>query len=281
MKTLEKTIRSEIEISGVSLHTGQESFIKLSPLPENSGIIFFKNGIDIPLSPENVISTERATTIGKDGEVIHTIEHFMSAIFSLGISNLKIEVDGNEPPILDGSGIEFLKIVDEVGVVEQSGEREVLVIEREVSVNDGERFVSISPNKDMKFRIESKIDFSNPAIGVQEFALDVSIKTYREELAEARTFGFLKDFDYLKSKGLALGATYENVIVVGEDKVLNEGGLRFENEFVRHKILDVIGDLSILGKGIVGTYRSFASSHALNYALIKKILSDKKNYSVH
>jgi UDP-3-O-[3-hydroxymyristoyl] N-acetylglucosamine deacetylase len=276
----EKTIGSEISISGITLHRGENVTMVLHPLPENSGIIFKKGSVEIPLLPENVVNTQMATTIGKSGEVIYTVEHFMSAVSAMGITNLLIEIDGNEPPILDGSGAEFLKKIEEVGIVEQERSREILVIEREVSAKDGERFVSISPNPKGTFHIDSVIDFSSPVIGVQEFAIDVNLDTYKKELASARTFGFMKDFEYLKSNGFALGANYDNVIVVGEDSVLNEGGLRFENEFVRHKILDVIGDFSILGKGIIGSYRSFASSHALNHSLILEILSDKRNYSV-
>jgi UDP-3-O-[3-hydroxymyristoyl] N-acetylglucosamine deacetylase len=275
-----RTVAEEIKFSGITLHKGENSTITLKPLDEGSGIIFQRGDVRIPLSPDSVVDTTMATTIGKDNIKIHTIEHLMSAIWSLGISNLLIEIDTVEPPVLDGSSIKFLEDIEKSGLIEQSNLREKLVIEREVSVRDGERFVSISPNHGKGLSIYSKIDFSHPAIGIQEFAVDIDLESYRKEVAPARTFGFIKDFEKLKAMGLALGANYDNVIVVGEEEVLNGDGLRFENEFVRHKILDVIGDLSILGMDIDGSYRSFASSHALNSQLVKKILSDKRNYSV-
>jgi len=276
----EKTIKGIVKISGKTLHKGSNSTLILRPLPENSGIYFKSGEKIIPLSPESVIDTKMATTIGKDGIKIYTVEHLMSAVTSFGITNLEIEIDSNEPPILDGSSKEFLEKIEKIGTVEQNVPRKVIIIKRDVKVQDGDKFVSISPTKKGGFWIDSKIDFKHPAIGVQEFKLEVTLENYRKEIAPARTFGFLKEFDYLKSQNLALGANYTNVIVIGDDEVLNEDGLRFENEFVRHKILDVIGDFSILGMQIEGEYRSFASSHSLNYKLVQKILSDKSNYDV-
>ena len=276
----EKTVKDVVIISGKTLHKGSNSTILLKPLPENSGIHFVKDEVNIPLSPDFIVDTKMATTIGKDGIKIHTIEHLMSAITSLGISNLEIEIDSNEPPALDGSSKEFLEKIEKVGTVEQNSLRKKIVITREVIVEDGNKYVSISPAKNGGFWIDSKIDFQHPAIGIQEFGLEVNFENYKKEIAPARTFGFLKDFNYLKSQNLTLGANYTNVIVVGDDKVLNKDGLRFDNEFVRHKILDVIGDFSIIGMQIEGIYKSFASSHSLNYQLIKKILSDKRNFNV-
>jgi UDP-3-O-[3-hydroxymyristoyl] N-acetylglucosamine deacetylase len=276
----EKSIKREIKISGKTLHKGEFSNLVIKPLKEGSGIIFKKDNVEIPVSPNSVVDTRMATTIGKEGIVIHTIEHIMSAIYSLGISNLLIEIDSNEPPILDGSGIEFLKILETGEIIEQNKDRKTLIIEKEISIIDENRSVSISPNREGKFSINSKIDFKHKAIGYQDFSLNIDLESYRKEIAGARTFGFLKDFEMLKSNNLALGATMDNVIVLGDDEVLNKDGLRFENEFVRHKILDVIGDLSLLGMNIEGSYKSFASSHNLNYRLIQKILSDERNYSV-
>jgi UDP-3-O-[3-hydroxymyristoyl] N-acetylglucosamine deacetylase len=275
----EKTVKNTVKISGKTLHKGSNSTIVLKPLPENSGIYFIKDGVKIPLLPEFVIDTTMATTIGKDGVNIHTVEHLMSAVISLGISNLEIEINSNEPPILDGSSIKFLEAIEKVGTIEQNSNRKTLVIKKEVKIEDGKRFVSISPKKG-GFSIKSTIDFKNKAIGIQNFEIDITEESYKKEIAPARTFGFLKDFDMLKSQNLALGADYSNVIVIGDDEVLNKDGLRFENEFVRHKILDVIGDFAVLGMNIEGEYKSFASSHYLNYKLIQKILSDEKNYDV-
>jgi UDP-3-O-[3-hydroxymyristoyl] N-acetylglucosamine deacetylase len=276
----EKTIAKEFEISGIALHTGQAVSMKLSPLSENSGIVFKQGENSIQLSPNSVIGTEMATTIGGNGVKIHTVEHFLSAVYSLGISNLLIEIDGEEPPILDGSGAEFLQKLEQNGLVEQNKKREKVIVKQKVEVRDGDRFVSISPNEKNSFYIDSTISFENPAIGEQSYSLSVNLETYRERIAKARTFGFLKDFDYLKSKGLAKGASYQNVIVVGDDEVLNSEGLRCKNEFVRHKILDVIGDFTVLNSDIVGNYKSFAGSHRLNNLLIRELLSDERNYSV-
>jgi UDP-3-O-[3-hydroxymyristoyl] N-acetylglucosamine deacetylase len=276
----EKTVAKEFLISGIALHTGKNVEMKISPLSKGSGIIFKQGENSIKLSAQTVIGTEMATTIGGNGVKIHTVEHFLSAVYALGISNLLIEIDGEEPPALDGSGIIFCQKLEKNGLVEQDKTRQIIIIEKTVRVQNGNRFVEISRNSENRFNIDSTISFENSAIGEQSFVLDVNLENYRNKIAKARTFGFLKDFDYLKSKGLAQGASYDNVIVVGDDEVLNNGGLRCENEFVRHKILDVIGDFTVLNADIIGNYKSFAGSHNLNNQLIKKILSNKSNYSV-
>ncbi|HIC09934.1 MAG TPA: UDP-3-O-[3-hydroxymyristoyl] N-acetylglucosamine deacetylase [Campylobacterales bacterium] len=276
----EKTIKEEVQFSGISLHKGKISNLKLKPLPENSGIVFQYRNHKIPLSPNVVVNTNMATSIGNGEVEIFTIEHLMSAVWSLGISNLLVEMDSVEPPILDGSSIQFLEKIEDVGVVEQESRRPIFIIEKEITIREGDRYVSISPNREGKFSIYSKIDFANRAIGVQEFSIDIDLDSYRKEIAPARTFGFLQDFERLKSQGLALGANLDNVIAVGESEIVNPEGLRFQNEFVRHKILDTIGDLSIIGVDFVANYRAFASSHKLNHKLIQKLLSDKSNYRV-
>ncbi len=275
-----KSIRQSITISGITLHRGEFATLKLQPIDIGSGIIFYKSGVKIALNYKNVVDTTMATTIGLNGVVIHTIEHLMSAVYSLGITDLLIELDSSEPPILDGSSLEFFKIIQNNGIIEHNINRKIIKIKKEIIIKDDSRFVSISPNNiNSGFFIDSTISFSNKAIGIQSFNLEVTPENYLREIAPARTFGFLSEFENLKNRGLALGANYENVIVIGDDKILNTE-LRFENEFVRHKILDVIGDLSILGYKIDGNYKSFASSHTLNYALIKSILSNPKNYEI-
>ena len=279
----ERTIESSISISGISLHSGKDVKLTLSPLPVGSGVVFKRTDLDgfsVPLSVDSVISTTMATSIGIGRDRISTIEHLMSALYSYGIDNVEISVDSDEPPVLDGSSLEFCKFIESIGYREQEKSRELIVIKKAVEIRDGDKFVRIEPSKDGDFSIDFKIDFQNPAIGIQEANFSFRENSYRDEVAPARTFGFLKDVDMLKSQGLARGANYDNVIVIGEDSVLNSGGLRFENEFVRHKILDVIGDFSTLGKRVIGKYSSFAGSHHFNSLLIKKILEDKSNYSV-
>lgn len=276
----EKTLKKSLTISGNTLHKGNKSTIILNPAPVNRGIYFNKDNIIIPVLSKFIVDTTMATTIGKGNIKIHTIEHLMSAIYSLGITNLEIKIDSNEPPILDGSSIIFLNMLEEIGVINQDRLRDNLIIERDVIVKDGKNFASISPSTDNSFYIDSTIDFSHKMIGIQKLDFKLTLDNYRKEIAPARTFGFLEEFDYLKSKDLALGASYENVIVLGNSDIKNRDGLRFKDEFVRHKILDVIGDLSVIGMQIVGIYKSFASSHSLNHQLVSKILSDKRNYSV-
>jgi UDP-3-O-[3-hydroxymyristoyl] N-acetylglucosamine deacetylase len=203
----------------------------------------------------------------------------MSAIYSLNIDNLKIVLNSNELPILDGSSLDFYNLLKNCNFVTQEKNREILLIKKPIKIEDNNKYVSIEPIED-DFKIDFKIDFRHKAIGIQEASFSFKNDNYFKEIAPARTFGFLKDFDSLKEMGLARGANYNNVIVIGNDKVLNKGGLRFPNEFVRHKILDVIGDFTTLGKKIIGKYSSFAGSHNLNHLLIKKILADKGNYSV-
>ena len=277
----EKTIKDIVKISGKTLHKGNNSTILLKPLPPRSGIYFLADGVKIPLNYKYIIDTRMATTIGKNDIWIYTVEHLMSAIYGLNITNLAIEINSNEPPVLDGSSIEFLKAIEKVGIVNQDVKREKIIIKKEVVIKDDNKFVSLTPaENETDFFIDSTIDFDHKAIGIQQFSLFINSETYKKEIAPARTFGFLNEFEYLKSLDLALGADYSNVLVLGDDEVLNKDGLRFENEFVRHKILDVIGDLTFLGKQIVGNYKSFASSHTLNYQLIKKVLSDKENYEI-
>ena len=277
----EKTIKDIVKISGKTLHKGKNSIILLKPLPPKSGICFLANGVKIPLNYKYIINTKMATTIGKNNIQVYTVEHLMSAIYGLNITNLEIEINSNEPPILDGSSFEFLKAIEKVGIVEQNVQREKIIIKKEVIVKNQNKFVSLAPiENETDFLIDSTIDFNHKAIGVQQFSLLINSENYKKEIAPARTFGFLNEFEYLKSSDLALGADYSNVLVLGNDEVLNKDGLRFENEFVRHKILDVIGDLSFLGRQIVGKYKSFASSHTLNYQLIKAVLSNKENYEI-
>ncbi|MFW6308166.1 MAG: UDP-3-O-acyl-N-acetylglucosamine deacetylase [Campylobacterales bacterium] len=277
---LKRTLKKSIEIVGIGLHKGVPVQMKLEPLEEDSGIVFYRSdlNISVPLSTSNVTSTQNATTISKDEATIHTIEHFLSAIYAYGIDNLKISVNNEEMPILDGSSIGFCLLLDEVGVVEQSRQKEIVVLKEDVIIKDERKYVHLSPSKTPIFEFE--IEFPHPIIKNQKHRFEFSSKEYKKEIARARTFGFLKEVQYLRSIGLALGGSLDNAIVLDDKKVLNPEGLRFKNEFVRHKILDAIGDLSLIGKPICAKYSSFAGSHKLNYQLVCKLLESPEAYEV-
>ncbi len=219
-----------------------------------------------------------ATVIGKGKEQISTIEHLLSAVYAYGIDNIRVIIDNNEVPIMDGSSASFCMLLDEAGVISLEVPKKVMIIKEKVEVKDGNKYVRISPSNRPTFYY--KIDFKHAAIGTQEYKFRFSKKEYIENISRARTFGFLQDVQYLRSKGLALGGSLDNAIVLDEKKILNPEGLRYENEFVRHKILDALGDLSLLGMPVIGDYSSYAGSHKLNHLLTKEILKSKDNYEI-
>lgn len=274
------TIAKRVEGVGIGLHKGEPIEITLEPLEANSGIVFYRSdvGMSVKAHPSNVVNTQMATVIGNSEHYISTIEHLLSAIYSYGIDNILITVDSAEVPVMDGSAISFCMMLDEAGLRELDTNKSVLIIKREMQVCDGDKFVRIKPS--LKATYQFGIDFAHPVIGKEEYLFEFSKIAYMQEIARARTFGFLKDVQYLRSRGLALGGSLENAIVLDENKILNPEGLRFPKEFVKHKILDAIGDLALLGAPVVGEYQSFAGSHHLNHLLTKEILRDPDNYEV-
>lgn len=249
-------------------------------MESNSGIVFYRSdvGMSIKASPENVVNTQMATVIGNKEYYISTIEHLLSAVYSYGIDNIRIVVDGAEVPVMDGSSASFCMLLDEAGKRLLDENKNFLIIKREVEVTDGQKFAKVMPS--LKPTYDFTIDFAHPVIARQEYKFEHSKKSFLEEISRARTFGFLKDVQYLRSRGLALGGSLENAVVLDDHKILNPEGLRFKDEFVRHKILDAIGDLSLLGATVIGDYKSFAGSHNLNHKLTKEILKDPKNYEI-
>jgi len=219
-----------------------------------------------------------ATVIGSEKGFISTIEHFLSAIYGYGIDNLRVIVDGNEMPIMDGSAISFCLLLDEAGIAEQEASKRIIRVKRPVEVRDGEKFVRLLPAERATF--DFRIDFAHPVIGEQSEQFVFSTQNFVEEIARARTFGFAKDIQYLQSQNLALGASLHNAIGLDDHKVLNPEGLRFDNEFARHKILDAMGDMMVTGHNILGAYSSFAGSHKLNHLLTVALLSDPANYKM-
>ena len=277
---LQRSISRPIETTGIGLHRANHVLLRLEPMPENSGIVFYRSdtGVTIPLSVDMVVDTTLATVIGRDGSSISTIEHFLATLYAYGIDNLKVILDGDEMPVMDGSAFLFCRLLDDAGVVEQSAPKRLLHIKRKVEVRDGDKYAILEPSLESSFHFD--IDFSHPAIGKQSFSYISTRDNFIDEVASARTFGFLKDIEYLRSQNLALGATLDNVIGLDEELILNPEGLRFDNEFVRHKLLDAIGDMMLIGYHIVGDYRASASSHRLNHLLTQKLFSDSNNYEI-
>jgi UDP-3-O-[3-hydroxymyristoyl] N-acetylglucosamine deacetylase len=249
--------------------------MRLEPMEADSGIVFYREdmGVSIPLDMSNVTETKLATTISSDTAKISTIEHFMSAIYSYGIDNLRVIIDNDEVPVVDGSAIAFCMLLDEAGIKECDATKKVMKITKTVEIKDGEKFVKIEPSDSLVF--DYTINFAHPLIQEQKYTLKFSKENFIKEVAKARTFGFLNEVQYLRSIGLALGGTLENAVVLDDKRILNPEGLRFPDEFVRHKILDAIGDLSLLNNAILGKYTSHAGSHHLNHLLTVEILKQE------
>jgi UDP-3-O-[3-hydroxymyristoyl] N-acetylglucosamine deacetylase len=277
----QRTLAKEVEIVGIGLHKGVPVKMKLEPLEADAGIIFYRvdAGITIPLTIENVVDTKMATVIGKDGVVISTIEHLLSALYAYGIDNLRVVIDNDEVPVLDGSSSGYCMLIEEAGIKELDKSKKAIKVKKEVEVTteDGKR-VTLKPSNRIIYDFE--ISFDHPSIGKQNFHFDYSIGEYKENISRARTFGFLHEVQYLRSIGLAQGGTMENAIVLDQTKVLNPEGLRFDDEFVRHKILDAIGDMALLGYTMIGEYDAVAGSHHLNHLLTKELYKDASNYEI-
>ncbi len=276
----QRTIAKPVKSVGIGLHKGKPVHLRLEPLEANSGIVFYRKdaGVSIPLSPEYVVDTQMATVIGKDGVNISTIEHFLSALYAYGIDNMRVVLDDGEMPIMDGSAASFCMMLDEAGIREQNAGKRILRIRKEVRVQSGEKYVALKPSETASFAF--RIRFDHPVIAEQHRDFVFSKSGFIRDIARARTFGFLKEVQYLRSKNLALGGSLENAIVLDDTKVLNPEGLRFEDEFVRHKILDAMGDMKLLGGPILGRYEAFAGSHDLNHKLTLALLADSSAYEV-
>lgn len=274
------TIAKPVELVGIGLHKGNPVRLRLEPMEADSGIVFVRKdvGVSIPLRPENVVDTQMATVIGKEGHYISTIEHLLSAVYAYGIDNLRVIVDADEVPVMDGSSASFCLLIDEAGIMELDAPKKIIRIKKTVTVQEGDKYVQLKPSKALRYRFT--IRFKHPVIQEQSFEIDFTREAYKNEIARARTFGFLHEVQYLRSKGLALGGSLENAVVLDDKTVLNPEGLRFQDEFVRHKILDAIGDMSLLGNNFFGEYEAFAGSHDLNHKLTLALLKDPESYEV-
>jgi UDP-3-O-[3-hydroxymyristoyl] N-acetylglucosamine deacetylase len=278
----QRTIAEPVSCQGVGLHSGVPVNLTLRPAPANHGIVFVRTDtpsrVSIPALTDHVVDTSLATTLGRDGVKVGTVEHLLSALAGLGIDNVRVEVDGPEVPVMDGSAAHFVQMVTGAGVRELDERRSYLVIRKPVTVSDGDKEATLSPAR--RFRVSCTIDFTHPLISSQSFELEMSDRGFSGEISRARTFGFLRDVEKLKKLGLARGGSLDNAIVVDESSILNPDGLRFPDEFVRHKILDAIGDVSLFGRPVIGHLKVFKTGHALNHKLVQKVLSDPSCYEI-
>lgn len=275
----QRTLKNMIRATGVGVHTGEKVYLTLRPAPTNTGIIFCRTDLDsvveIPARAEYIGDTSLSTSLIKGDVRIATVEHLLSALSGLGIDNLYIDVTAPELPIMDGSAGPFVFLIQSAGIKEQDAPKKFIRIKRKVEIKDGDKRVCIEPYEG--FKVTFGIDFEHPLFDEsnQNATLDFSTTSYVKEVSRARTFGFLSDYEYIRKNNLALGASLDNAIVLDDYKVLNQDGLRYSDEFVKHKILDVIGDLYLLGHGVMGAFTGFKSGHMMNSLLLKKLLATK------
>jgi UDP-3-O-[3-hydroxymyristoyl] N-acetylglucosamine deacetylase len=279
------TLKSRVTLSGIGVHSGKEVSIHFLPADADTGVVFHmmegaEPGKAVRALVSEVGATDLCTMLGDPaGQHIATVEHLMAAVFGLGIDNLLIEIDGNEVPILDGSATPFVEAFDQVGIERLSVKRRYIRVVKPVRIESGASWAEFRPYVGTRFEIE--IDFESPAIGRQLFASDMNDDIFRRDIARARTFGFLKDVERLWAAGYALGSSLENSLVIGDDnRVINMGGLRFPNEFVRHKTLDAMGDLALAGARFIGCFRSYRGGHRLNAAALRRLLSDRTAFEI-
>ena len=273
----QRTLKNEIQATGVGLHTGDKVYLRLKPAPEDHGIVFrrvdLNPPVDIPAKAENVGDTTLSTSLVSDGVKVSTVEHLLSAMAGMGIDNAIIEVNAGEVPIMDGSAGPFVFLIQSAGIQEQSAPKKFIRIKKKISVEDGDKTASFIPFNG--FKVSFSIDFDHPAFQNRslEASVDFSSTSFVKEVSRARTFGFMHEIEFLRSQGLAKGGSMDNAIVVDEYRILNEDGLRYEDEFVKHKVLDAIGDLYLLGNSLIGEFRAHKSGHALNNKSLRQLIS--------
>jgi UDP-3-O-[3-hydroxymyristoyl] N-acetylglucosamine deacetylase len=280
----QRTLRNKIRATGIGLHSGKKVYLTLKPAPIDNGIVFRRVDLDpaveIKATASNVGETLLSTTLVKGDVKVSTVEHLLSAMAGLGIDNAFVELSAAEVPIMDGSAGPFVFLIQSAGIEEQEAAKQFIRIKREVTVTDGDKVASFLPFEG--FKVSFKIDFDHPAFSKTSVLseVDFSSTSFVKEVSRARTFGFMHEIEYLRSQGLAQGGSFENAIVVDEYRVLNEDGLRYEDEFVKHKVLDAIGDLYLLGNSLVGEFKAFKSGHALNNALLRKLSEQEDAWEV-
>ncbi|MEH6578770.1 MAG: UDP-3-O-acyl-N-acetylglucosamine deacetylase [Amphritea sp.] len=272
----QRTLRNSIKATGVGLHTGQKVYLSLKPAPVDSGIVFRRVDLDpvveIHACAKNVGDTTLSTNLQHGDVRVSTVEHLLSAMAGLGIDNAVVELSAEEVPIMDGSAAPFVFLIQSAGIEEQSKPKQFIRIKKEVSVSLDDKVASFKPFNG--FKVGFTIDFDHPAFAGRnmEASLDFSSTSFVKEVSRARTFGFMRDIEYLRAQNLALGGSMDNAIVVDDYRILNEDGLRYDDEFVKHKVLDAVGDLYLLGKSLIGEFHGHKSGHYLNNLLLRKLL---------
>ena len=277
----ENTIQRPVEASGVGLHNGVPVHIRILPAPVSTGIVFLRTDLDnfpIPASWRHVARVSYATSLMRQGVLLSTTEHLLSVFYSMGIDNAYVEIDNLEVPILDGSGLPFVELIEQAGIRQYRRKRRYLRIRRPVSVEDRGKRISILPAE--SFRLTCEIDFPHPMVGKQSLELEVTPERYATEIAPARTFGFEYELAQMRDMGLIRGATLDNAVCFTREGVLNPGGLRAADECCRHKALDLIGDLALLGRPLLGHVIAERAGHAMHAALVARIMSDPSLYEV-
>lgn len=275
----QRTLKNRIKATGITLHGGERAELTLLPAPPNTGIIFRRVDLDpvveLPARAENVGDTTLSTSLLKDGVRVSTVEHLLSAFAGLGIDNAYVDVTASEIPIMDGSAGPFVFLVQSAGIQEQNAPKGFIRIKRKVKVVDGDKWASFEPFEG--FKVSFSIEFDHPVFKARSktATLDFSSTSYVKEVSRARTFGFMSEFEQLRSMNLARGASLDNAVAIDDFRVLNEDGLRYEDEFVRHKILDAIGDLYLLGSSLIGAFSGHKSGHALNNKLLRQLLLEQ------
>jgi UDP-3-O-[3-hydroxymyristoyl] N-acetylglucosamine deacetylase len=281
---MQQTLAKEVQLNGIGLHSGTEVCMKLKPAPHGHGISFFRTDVagknpEVKALWDHVVDTRLCTVIANEDRVsVGTIEHLMAALRGCEIDNVLIELDGPEVPVMDGSAAPFVRLIDQAGIVRQDAARKVIKILKDIEINVDGKIARLSPAIGSVFG--GQIDFDHPHIGRQHFEIQLLNGNFRHDLADARTFGFVHEVEALRRNGLALGGSLENAIVLDQDSILNEEGLRYYDEFIRHKLLDAIGDLYLAGYPILGSYQADKPGHALNNAILHELFSVRDSYTI-
>lgn len=273
----QRTLKNPIRATGVGLHTGEKVFLTLAPAPANTGIVFRRTDLDpvaeIRAEADNVGDTMLGTTLIRDEVRVATVEHLLSALAGLGVDNAYVELSASEVPIMDGSAAPFVFLIQAAGIVEQNVPKRFIRIKRPVVVEDGDKWARLDPFDG--FKVNFEIEFDHPIFKahLRRASMDFSSTSYLKEVARARTFGFMRDLENLRSRNMVMGGSLDNAVVLDSYRILNEDGLRYENEFVRHKILDAIGDLYLLGHTLIGEFSGYKSGHGLNNMLLRSLVA--------
>ncbi len=280
----QRTLKSIVSTVGIGLHSGKRVNLSLRPAPANTGIVFTRIDLDpvveIKATPKNVGETLLSTTLVKDDVKVATIEHLMSAFAGMGIDNVYVDLDASEVPIMDGSAAPFIFLIQSAGVENQAVAKQLVRIKKPIRFENDYGWAELTPFEG--FKVSFQIDFDHPAVKQtkQNMAHDLSVESYNQEISRARTFGFMRDVEMLRSKNLGLGGNFGNAVVLDEYRVLNKDGLRYDDEFVKHKMLDAIGDLYTLGYGIIGAYHGHKSGHAINNYLLLELIKNKSSWEI-